>query len=165
LKEDPADLWKHQWFYAGFSFGYSAQILRVPVELDYHYYFEDAPIAFSLYALFQPFDIFGITLDISGDILEGPIISVAPTLTIRPSAFEVNLFLGIGSTIRNGDGALFGGIRGGYKVGPGILFAEVRPIGYALAYVPEDSNVTSVFISFHLNVSVGYQIGFIQRKK
>jgi hypothetical protein len=153
---NPADAWKYQWLYAGFNFGYSAQIQGRSEE--WHYYFP-IPLAFSIYARIQPFDIFGIAFDFGGDSFEGLNISVLPTLTIRASSFEIDLFMGVGPVVLKGDvpdmTAISGGIRGGYKVGPGIIYAELRPIGYLF-----DGGVT-----VNLNIALGYQLGFIPRKK
>jgi hypothetical protein len=148
---NPADAWKHQWLYAGLSVGYSAQILR---HENWVYAF-DVPLAFSLYALFQPFDLFGIALDFGGDSFEGPTVSVLPTVTLRLSSFEIDLFTGAGITVLEGDIAFFGGIRAGYHVGPGVLYAECRPMGY----------IYDGGAAFNINCTLGYQIGFIQRKK
>ena len=150
---DPADEWKYQWIYAGFNVGYSAQVQRRDGDWEY---FLDIPFAFSIYGLAQPFDFFGIALDFGGDLFEGPNFSVLPTLIIRPSKFEINLFLGAGINFYSGSPVVLGGARGGYNVGPGIIYAEIRPIGY---FGEDDS------IALHVNFSLGYQIGFIPRKK
>jgi TolB-like protein len=153
---NPADAWKYQWFYAGFSLGYSRQILRRGRE-DWEYYMAGIPFGYSIYAQIQPVDYFGIALDIGGELLEGPIISVVPTITIRPASFEMDLFFGAGAAVIQGDIAFFGGIRGGYKAGPGILYAEARPIG--CLYSDGDG------IVLNLNITLGYQLGLFPRKK
>ena len=150
---NPADSWKYQWLYAGFGVGYTAQLNRDDSP-DYEYYV-DIPLGFSIYARFQPFDLFGIALDFSGDLFDGPNISIVPTLTIRPSSFAIDLFLGIGYNLFFGRVAFTGGGRVGYKVGPGVLYTEVRPTGV----------IIDDYIPINVNFSLGYQIGFIQRKK
>jgi len=161
---NPADAWKYQWFYAGFNVGYSAQLVDRKKgsgnNIHYEYYLADIPLGFSIYAMIQPFDLFGIALDFSGDLKEGPNISILPTLTIRPSSFEVNLFLGGGLNIISGDFVIMGGIRGGLKAGPGVLYAEVRPWGLLF-----DDGWGGTGAAFHVNISLGYQIGFIPRKR
>ncbi|MDR0301210.1 MAG: CsgG/HfaB family protein [Treponema sp.] len=125
-KINPADAWKYQWLYAGFNMGYTAIIN--PAD-DYSTYTIKIPLGFSIYAIFQPFDLFGIALDFTGDLIEGPNISIVPTLTIRPSKFEIDLFLGAGLNIFYGELAFTGGGRVGYNLGPGVLYAEIRPTG------------------------------------
>ena len=156
---NPADQWKHQWLYAGVNIGYSAKIQHPSPEFTGYYDFEygnNVPLGFSVYLLVQPFDLFGIALDFGGNLQEGFNISLLPTLTLRPSSFEIDLFLGMGanltSTTKSGV-AYLGGIRAGYNVGPGVLFGEIRPIGFV------DYN------AFFLNITLGYKIGFIPRKK
>jgi hypothetical protein len=152
---NPADAWKHQWLYAGLSAGYSAQIQK-SAEI---WYYLDIPFAYSIYALIQPFDVFGIALDFGGNMTEGPGVSVLPTLTIRPSSFEIDLFLGVGVPILDdsADLAILGGVRGGYKVGQGIIYAEARG---PIVYLYRDYGV-----AMSINISLGYQLGFIARKK
>jgi len=144
---NPADQWKYQWFYAGINVGYSAMIE------DYGTGYDAPPLGFALYAMVQPFDLFGIALDIGGNMDAGVHISVLPTLTIRPSSFEIDLFLGVGLNTATGDIGYLGGVRGGYNVGPGVLYAEIRPFGWL--------NTNALYV----NLSFGYQIGFIPRKK
>ena len=152
---NPADQWKYQWLYAGFNVGYSLQLNRdAMLKTGYEYYL-DIPLAFSIYAIFQPFDLFGIALDFGGDGFAGPNISLLPTLTIRPSSFEIDLFLGAGINVFDGTIAFLGGGRVGHKVGPGVMYVEIRPTGW----IHED------IIPFHINFALGYQIGFIPRKK
>jgi hypothetical protein len=150
-KINPADAWKYQWLYAGFNVGYTLQLKRD----DSRDYYVDIPLGFSIYARVQPFDLFGIALDFSGDLFDGPNISVVPTITIRPFSFEINLFLGVGINTFYKGIAFTGGGRAGYKLGPGVLYAEVRPIGVLI----------DEYIPINVNFSLGYQIGFIPRKK
>jgi|GEM_PF-2564060 len=148
---NPADAWKYQWLHVGFSVGYTAQLNR-----DHgRAYFVDMPFGFSLYVRVQPFDLFGIALDVSGDLFDGPNISILPTITIRPSTFEVNLFLGAGINLFYGGVAITGGGRGGINLGQGVLFAEVRPTG---VFIDE-------YIPINVNFTLGYQIGFIPRRR
>ncbi|MDR1955757.1 MAG: CsgG/HfaB family protein [Treponema sp.] len=154
---NPADQWKYQWLYACFNVGYSAS--PIGQDLSSHYHFKNVPFGYGIYLMVQPFDLFGIALDFGGNMYEGPILSILPTLTIRPSRFEVDLFLGIGKIVlptSPGNIAILGGARAGWNVGPGVLFAEVRPI---VAIDP------SKYYAFFINATVGYQIGFIPRKK
>ena len=167
-KINPADAWKYQWLYAGFNVGYTFQLNRPD---DFTYYV-DKPLGFSIYARVQPFDLFGIALDFSGDLYDGPNISVVPTLTIRPFLFEIDLFLGVGINTFNKGIAFTGGGRAGYKLGPGVLYVEVRPTGIIntgeVYYEPTGApGVYQVkeYIPFNLNVALGYQVGFIPRKK
>jgi hypothetical protein len=154
-KINPVDAWKYQRLYAGFNVGYSLQLNRDAMLATGYEYYLDIPLAFSIYAMFQPFDLFGIALDFGGDGFAGPNISILPTLTIRPSSFEIALFLGAGINVFDGTIAFLGGGRAGLKAGPGILYAEVRPIGW----------IHEGIIPFHINFALGYQIGFIPRKK
>ena len=155
-KINPADAWKHQWLYAGFSVGYSLQFNRnAMLDAGYKYYL-NLPLAFSINLTVQPFDLFGIAVDFGGDAFEGPNASILPTLTIRPAGFEIDLFLGAGINVFNQEVAFLGGGRVGHKAGAGVLYAEVRPI----AWLKEDIDV----IPFHINFTLGYKIGFINRK-
>jgi TolB-like protein len=149
---NPADQWKYNWLYAGFNVGYSALI----EEGDMGWMLR-TPLGYSLYLMIQPFDLFGIAVDFGGDLYAGPSISIIPTLVIRPSIFEVNLFLGAGVQLFNGFISVQGGARGGIKAGPGVVYAEIRPIGIL------DLEYTDV--AFHVNFTLGYQIGFIPRRK
>jgi hypothetical protein len=159
-KIDPANLWKYQWIYAGFNVGYSAVIESwEDANSEFgkqHYMFSDIPLGFSLYVIIQPFDLFGIAVDFGGSMTGGLNMAVAPTLTIRPSSFEIDLFLGAGiDVVSTGELSIFGGARCGYKVGPGVLYGEIRPI----AWIAEDR------MPFFINLSIGYQMGFVSRKK
>jgi hypothetical protein len=179
-KINPADAWKYQWLYAGFNVGYTLQ-LNKPDDMDY---LLGIPFGFSIYARVQPFDLFGIALDFSGDLYDGPNLSIAPTLTIRPSFFEIDLFLGVGINLYpefKGGIAFTGGARAGIKLGPGVIFAEVRPTGLIIdlpvtswTYVYQDGVLveareiemgTEKYVPFKINFSLGYQIGFFPRKK
>jgi len=108
----------------------------------------------------QPFDLFGIALDIGGNMDAGIHISIFPTLTIRPSSFEFDLFFGPGYNTATGDLAFIGGVRGGYKVGPGVLYFEIRPFAWL-----NTADNWSDTPGFYINLGLGYQIGFISRKK
>jgi hypothetical protein len=170
---NPADAWKHQWFYAGLSLGYPVQIKKreIPVDGAWEYYLPGMPFGYSFYTRIQPFDYFGIALDFGGDMLEA-VVSVVPTLTFRPASFEIDVFLGVGATIQ-GDLTFLAGIRGGYKVGPGVLYAELRPIGTLYEYEYYDGYsaysgdiIRSVDgIILNLNITLGYQLGLFSRKK
>ncbi|MDR1837292.1 MAG: penicillin-binding protein activator LpoB [Treponema sp.] len=168
---NPADAWKYQWLYAGFNVGYSIQLNRD----DSRDYYVDIPFGFSINARVQPFDLFGIALDFSGDLFDGPNVFIVPTLTIRPSLFEIDLFLGVGINLFYGGVAFTGGGRVGYKLGPGVLFFEVRP---HVAIIRGDGTITWTqneghligsinedYIPFNITFGLGYQIGFIPRKK
>ena len=154
---NPADAWKYRWLYAGANVGYSATID------DYGYGYYDKfsnlgpPIGFAVYAMVQPFDLFGIAFDLCNNFF-GTHISLLPTLTLRPSSFEIDFFIGAGFSLHTefdgletGDIVFLGGVRGGYHLGPGIIYAEVRPMG-------GDKG-------FFINMTLGYQVGFISRKK
>ena len=170
---NPKNNWKHQWIYVGFNVGYSAEIeswessghFERRYDSNSHswydeYYpdyemFSDIPFGFSLYAIIQPFDLFGIAIDFGGSMTGGANIGIAPTLTIRPSSFEIDLFLGTGIDIFvDNEISIFGGVRAGYKVGPGVLYAEVRPMVW----------ITENFMPFYVNLCMGYQMGFLPRK-
>jgi TolB-like protein len=162
---NPADQWKYQWLYAGINVGYTATFISPDFENPNNryfyrgYYYFNIPFGFGMYVMVQPFDLFGIALDFGGTMYEGPGISVLPTLTLRSSSFEVDIFFGLGAIIlpsSYGDFAVLGGVRGGLKVGPGVLLAEVRPI---VTLGSEE------YYAFFTNFTVGYQIGFIPRKK
>jgi hypothetical protein len=155
-KINPADAWKYQWLYAGFSLGYSLQLNRdVMLNAGYEYYL-DIPLAFAIYLMVQPADLFGIAVDFGGDAFEGPNVSVLPTLTIRPAGFEIDLFLGAGISVLSQQIAFLGGGRVGHKAGAGVLYAEARPI----TWLPGDFDV----MPFHINFTLGYKIGFVNRK-
>jgi hypothetical protein len=165
---NPADAWKYQWLYTGISAGYSLTV-REPesyMEAEDYYFTGDMPLGFSVYAMVQPFDLFGITLDVSGSGYSGPNILVFPTLTIWPSLFEIDIFFGAGLNMMYTKFVFSGGMRGGVHIGPGVLFTEVRGFGVLWDYGNEltggaygtDSEVT-------VNFSLGYKIGFFQRKK
>ena len=153
---NPADLWKYKWLYAGINVGYSATLN------DYGWGYDGydnlgPPIGFAGYVMFQPVDLFGITFDVCQNFF-GAHISLMPTLTLRPALFEINIFAGLGVTVltefdgmETEDIVYLGGIRIGYHLGPGVLYAEVRPMG-------GDKGL-------FLNITAGYQIGFIQRRK
>ena len=164
---NPADAWKYQWLYAGVNVGYSAMLKKhvyttlvrpdgsIIGEVTEDYAF-DIPLGFAAYAMVQPFDLFGIALDFGGNMYEGFNISILPTLILRPSSFEVNVFLGVGlntTSSTESSIAYLGGVRAGYHIGPGVMYAEIRPLGWV--------NYGAFFINFTL----GYQIGFIPRKK
>jgi hypothetical protein len=156
---NPADQWKYQWLYAGINIGYSATVMA---HWGHNYglkYAFDIPFGYGIYMMVQPFDLFGVTLDFGGNMYEGPILSILPTLIIRPSIFEVDIFLGIGAVILQTSTAelsFIGGTRVGMKVGPGVLFADIRPIV---------STGPGYYYAFFINATVGYQLGFIPRKK
>jgi hypothetical protein len=157
-KINPADLWKYRWFYAGINVGKS-EILD---DYGYGYYSGKysnlgPPIGYAVYAIVQPFDLFGIAFDVCNNRF-GTNISLIPTLTLRPGSFEIDVFTGIGISVLTewddlepGDIVYLGGIRAGFHLGPGLLYAEVRPM--------------SGDKGFFLNITGGYQIGFIPRKK
>jgi hypothetical protein len=158
---NPADQWKYQWLYAGINLGYAAKIVLSTDGFgqpsDYYYF--EIPFGYGIYMMVQPFDLFGIAIDFGGTMYNGPNISVVPTLTLRPSSFEVDIFFGVGTNYSPDnfvDLAILGGVRGGLKVGPGVLFTEVRPI---IGLGSDD------YYSFFINLTLGYQIGFISRKK
>lgn len=161
---NPADQWKYQWLYAGINVGYTAMVAStefgIPYDhFQYYSYYFEIPFGYGMYVMVQPFDLFGIALDFGGTMYNGPNISVVPTLTLRPSSFEVDIFFGVGTNIISDgfvDLAILGGARGGLKVGPGVLLAEVRPI---IGLGQHD------YYSFFMNFTLGYQIGFIPRKK
>jgi hypothetical protein len=160
---NPADQWKYQWLYAGINVGYTATFLSPDFEDPYSYfregYYFNIPFGYGMYVMVQPFDLFGIALDFGGTMYDGPNISVLPTLTLRPSSFEVDIFFGAGMTVlpsSYGDFAILGGVRGGLKAGPGVLLAEVRPIIHLGSHE---------YYAFFTNFTLGYQIGFIPRKK
>ena len=157
-KINPADLWKYRWLYAGINVGYSATLD------DFGYGYNDGtfsnlgpPLGFAVYAIVQPFDLFGIAFDACNNFF-GTHISLMPTLTLRPGSFEIDIFAGLGISVltefdglETGDIVYLGGIRVGYHLGPGIFYVEVRPMG-------GDKGL-------FLNITGGYQIGFIPRRK
>jgi len=155
-KINPADKWKYQWLYAGANIGYNAGI--VDLREDWEVY---VPIGASLYVMVQPFDLFGIGIDMSfgSSFAEGLSISVTPTLTIRPSLFEIDVFAGIGFNTSGGI-VYLGGVRGGIKLGPGVIYVEARPMANSVT-----TDWGYAYTNFAINIGLGYQIGFIQRKK
>ncbi|MFP3042153.1 CsgG/HfaB family protein [Treponema primitia] len=171
---NPADAWKYQWFYFGISGGYSLMISEPEEYLEaYDWHFGELPIGYSAYAMVQPFDLFGIALDVSGNGYSGINILLEPTLTIRPSSFEVNVFFGPGLHIafatpseQTAPGFVFsGGLRGGAHIGPGVLFAETRINAVLWAYNDNWTGEYGSALELSTNFCLGYKIGFIQRKK
>jgi len=154
-KINPADAWKYQWLYAGANIGYNLGI--VDLREDWNVY---VPIGASVYAMVQPFDLFGLGIDMSygSSLAEGLSISLIPTLTIRPSSFEIDVFAGIGFNTSGGI-VYLGGVRAGPKLGPGIMYVEIRPMANSV------TTDWGSYTNFVLNIGLGYQIGFIQRKK
>ncbi|WP_010253088.1 CsgG/HfaB family protein [Treponema primitia] len=170
---NPADAWKYQWLYFGIGAGYSMIISEPEEYLEaYDWHFGELPLGFSVYAMVQPFDLFGIALDVSGNGYSGINILVEPTLIMRPSPFEVNVFFGPGMHIafatppeQTAPGFAFsGGLRGGVHIGPGVLFTEARVTGVLWAYDDYDIGYGAA-LDLSTNFCLGYKIGFIQRKK
>lgn len=170
-KINPADAWKYQWLYAGLNLGYSTQIMGPDPEA-WGYYMAGIPFAYSIYARIQPFDLFGIALDFGGEMLTGPVISVLPTLTLRPSLFEISVFFGVGTPIINSSnttGIVFSaGIRGGYKAGPGMIYAEFRGMSFILDNDHGEPHYSDVYYysgpAIRFNILLGYQLGVFPRK-
>jgi TolB-like protein len=169
---NPDDLWKYQWLYVGISGGYSL-ILREPEEYKeaYDWHFDELPLGFSAFVMVQPFDLFGIAFDVSGNGYSGINILAEPTLIMSPSLFEVNVFFGPGLHIafasppeQTAPAFTFsGGLRGGIHIGPGALFAETRFTGVTWNF--DGRNGYGVSLELSTNFTLGYKIGFIQRKK
>jgi hypothetical protein len=67
------------------------------------------------------------------------------------------LFLGIGTNLVHGELSFTGGGRVGVKAGPGVFYGEIRPTGIIM--MDDD------YIPFNVNFTLGYQIGFIPRKR
>jgi len=154
---NPADAWKYQWLYVGANVGYGIWAEDIG----------DGGLGFALYAMFQPFDLFGIALDLGGNMNGGVDISILPTLTIRPYLFTFDLFFGFGYDIISGQTPrplLLGGVRGGYRVGPGVLYAEIRPKAY-LWTSDHDLYTHNYESGLHINLTLGYRVGFFPRKK
>jgi len=152
---NPADTWKYQWLYVGANIGYNAGIVDFRDDLEVY-----VPIGASLYLMVQPFNLFGLGIDMSygSSFSEGLSISVTPTFTIRPSLFEINIFAGIG--FNTSEGIVFlGGVRGGIKLGSGIIYIEIRPMANSV------TTDWGSYTNFALNIGLGYQVGFIQRLK
>jgi hypothetical protein len=171
---NPADQWKYQWLYVGLSAGYSLTIKEPEDYMEAENWNFDGvmPFGISLYMMVQPFDLFGITLDVSGNGHSGPNIFVVPTLIISPSLFEVNVFLGPGLNMMHANFVFSGGLRGGVHVGPGVLFAEARVFGVLWNYDSSDNRdfiggnyVYGTDLELTANLSLGYKIGFMPRKK
>ena len=164
---NPADQWKYQWLYAGVNSGYSTKLFGTdfndPNSYFYrsYYYLDPHGIGYGIYLMVQPLDLFGIALDFGGTSFDGPIISLLPTLTLRPSRFEIAIFMGVGLHILPppamwANFAILGGIRGGLKAGLGVLFLEPRIIG---SFGDHD------YFTLCSNFTLGYQIGFIPKKR
>jgi TolB-like protein len=159
---NPADQWKYQWLYVGISMGYCMKVY-LPSLFD-ESYVPSMPYGFSGYIMVQPFDLFGITFDVSGNMgYSGHNIFIEPTLIISPSSFEVDLFFGCGLNLLSPNFAFSGGTRGGVHIGPGVLFAEARITGVFRDW--EDYGETYTDLEVTANFSLGYKIGFIRRKK
>jgi hypothetical protein len=166
---NPADQWKYQWLYLGISVGYNLTV-REPEEymkaINWDDYGDNGlPFGFSVYAMVQPFDLFGLTLDVSGNMYSGPNILLEPTLIISPSIFEIDLFFGPGLNMIFAELAFSGGVRGGVHIGPGVLFADVRFTGVLFNYDNEYTGEYGGSIGLSTIFSLGYKIGFIPRKQ
>jgi hypothetical protein len=148
-KIDPEEQWKYQTYYAGVNVGYNVTIKNEGIFSDKTS--ENLPLGFAAYCMYQPFDLFGIAVDIGGNT-SSVSIALVPTLTIRYASFEIDVFFGLGI---GDDLSYLGGVRGGYHIGPGVVFVEIRPFG----------NFDELFPEMYTNITVGYQIGFIPRKK
>jgi hypothetical protein len=154
-KVNPADAWKYKWLYASISGGYTIALMS---SISFDDYAVDIPYGYGAYLMVQPFDLFGITLGFGGTLYDGPALSLLPTLTIRLSRFELDVFIGAGILPIDGDIAILGGVRAGWNTGKpdyGVLFAEVSP----------NFSLGKNYYAFFVNATVGYQIGFISRKK
>ena len=146
------------------NLGYTAKFISTDFNDPHSYYYGsqylfDIPFGYGSYLMVQIFDLFAITIDLGGTMYDGPIISMLPTLTIRPSSFEIDAFFGVGVNILSNtlaDFDVLGGVRAGMKIGPGIIFAEARPI---VSLGKND------YYAFFTNFTLGYQIGFISKKK
>ena len=146
---DPVDSWKYRWLYIGVYLGYSGLVSGEDFNIKH------MP-AIGLYTIFQPIDFFGITID--AGMYRGGFITISPTLIFRPLLFEINLFMGGGFNPMFGTPTFVAGARGGYHIGPGLIYIEARTI----SYFPIEIYVNNVI---RINVSLGYQIGVISRKK
>ena len=173
---NPVDKWKYQWLYFGASFGYSVTFLEPVKYMDTNrleFDLKDIPFGYSIYAMVQPFDLFGIALDVTGNMYTGINILAVPTLILRPSSFEVNLFFGAGINVLYTNFVLSGGLKGGYHVGPGVLFADVRLTNLFFPFdgYHHDENGYELYAIYgtdthlYMHFSIGYTIGFISRKK
>lgn len=147
---NPADAWKYQKYYAGVNVGYSATILNEDIFAEKEA--KKPPFGFAFYGMYQPFDLFGIAFDIWGNANDLNV-ALVPTMTARFASFEVDVFMGLG--IGSMGLPYLGGVRGGYHIGPGVAYVEIRPFG----------NFGSLFPEMYINITVGYQMGFVQRKK
>ncbi|MDR0877334.1 MAG: CsgG/HfaB family protein [Treponema sp.] len=171
---NPADQWKYQWLYFGINAGYNL-IMKEPENYlkAYDWHFDALPIGFSVFAMVQPFDVFGIALDMSGNGYSGLNILLEPTLIMRPSLFEINLFFGPGLHIafaappeKTAPAFVFsGGLRGGFHIGPGLLFTEARFTAVLWDYDNKMTGEYGVDTELGMNFTLGYSIGFIPRKK
>jgi len=154
---NPNDAWKHQWLYVGLSAGYPLSISFI---LDNNYTWAEnqfnIPFAFSFWARFQPINFFGIALEFSGDLMDRGLggFYIVPTLMLRPSSFAIDIFLGLDFIIAE-NGGLTGGIRIGHKLGPGVIYGEAR----------SSIMFSEYFTIATANFSLGYQIGFIPRRR
>ncbi|MDR1249336.1 MAG: hypothetical protein LBK63_08545 [Treponema sp.] len=115
--------------------------------------------------MIQPFDLFGLTLDLSGNTYSGPNILLGPTLIISPSIYEIDLFFGPGLNMIFTELALSGGVKGGVHIGPGVLFADVRLTGVLLNWDKKETHKYGISTELSTIFSLGYKIGFIPRKK
>lgn len=152
---NPKNDWKNKRVYIGMWPGFGAALIS-------DYYIEDQKyISYGAFFLYQLSHLFAIGIDGTGayytkERFSGKntfFISAVPTLTLRPSKFEIELF--VGPAVGSGSNldkaklgfAVTGGVRAGYNIGPGIVFSDFRIIsdlGYSLG--------------------IGYKIGFGNRK-
>jgi hypothetical protein len=128
------------------------------------------PIGGSGFAMIQPFDVFGIALDMGGSDFSGFNILVDPTLILRPSSFEVNVFIGPGLNMMfineiYTNFVFNAGLRGGIHLGPGVLFTEARFVGVLCKYDNKSTGNYGTDIAGNMLFSLGYKIGLIPRKK
>ena len=151
---NPADQWKYNWIYLGLHFGYTAMVMKPDNTNDLV-----IPVNGGLFGIIQPFDFFGIALDVFGQ-QRNVSISIAPTVIIRPSLFDINIFFGFGYNVAEGMfTAGMAGVRSGYHIGAGVIYADIRVTSF---FIPE-THYDWPYIT--ANFSLGYQIGLIPRKK
>jgi hypothetical protein len=142
---NPKNAWKNKRFYMGIWPGYGASIFEDADEFRF--------ISYGVFFSYQLTDLFALGIEGNGAYFIGDywrgrndiFIGAVAKLTLRPSNFEVDVFIGpaIGTSF-----AFFGGVQAGFNLGPGVIFIDAR-LNSWLGY----------------SFGMGYQIGFGNRKK
>jgi len=150
------DDWRNKWFYLGGGIGYGGFSYTGS---QYNYISNDYDekeiwgnlFVFGVVSEFALLPFLSFEIDLALGIGDGVIVPVIPVLVKLGYRFpKVELFLDVGYTI--GAGFSFGGTFG-VKAGPGILFAKVLAVPFAVP-LSDDYLLDSVYVGF-----LGYKFG------